>query len=97
LHLFFLMFPLKKEKNKITKFFPKKIIFCPPPPVLWRTRSRSIACNLGTSVHFLSVYFFSVYTRSTPVDKEDFVFQFLEAATPSLPFSQKTPLHYEWV
>ena len=46
--------------------------------------------NPMTNVHFLSVYFFSVYTRSTSVVPEDTrVFQFLEAATPSI-FYRKT-------
>ena len=42
-------------------------------------------------VHFLSVYFFSVYTRSTSVEfrKAHHAFQFLEAATPSFPFRTK--------
>ena len=37
-----------------------------------------------TSLHFLSVYFFSVYTRPTPVRLRRIlvIFQFLEAETP---------------
>ena len=39
------------------------------------------------SVHFLSVYFFSVYIRSTTLELEGSSFQFLEAETPSFPMS----------
>ena len=35
-----------------------------PPP---QRRPASLLCSRMPSVHFLSVYFFSVYTRSTPV------------------------------
>ena len=45
------------------------------------------------NVHFLSVYFFSVYTRPTSVELGGhIVFQFLEAATPSIFLSYQTTL-----
>ena len=56
----------------------------PPPAALFHSGFHSVVDVNQIHVHFLSVYFFSVYTRSASVDSEDLFFQFLEAETPSL-------------
>ena len=84
--------PAGSPRNKLCTLSPQ-LRARPPRPRPWPGPARSLA---HLWVHFLSVYFFSVYTRSTPVDIRE-VFEspnFWRPLRPSSPFllsNKKTP------